>query len=308
MDSTYQVLKNNFGLNQAGDYVWSRQWQDVTDQYGNVGRIYQIRIGKWNGQPGVVEYNLTDPNSLHTYYAFSGPLVVNNGTVFTVLSPINANANQLHHTYGEPTCFTRGVLIATEAGLIAIEDLRLGDMVLTRDHGAKPVMWIGVQRLDAALLAQMPDLRPIRIRAGALGGGLPRRDLCVSPQHRMVLRNAIVNRMFGEAEVMVAAKHLLDQDGVDIAADDEGVEYYHFLLDQHEIVFAEGAETETLYTGPEALKSLNPAQRREILILFPELASLDHAALPQSALSFAPGRRARHLVQRAARNGQPLLT
>ena len=124
----------------------------------------------------------------------------------------------------------------------------------------------------------------------------------------MVLRNAIVNRMFGEAEVMVAAKHLLDQDGVDIAADDEGVEYYHFLLDQHEIVFAEGAETETLYTGPEALKSLNPAQRREILILFPELASLDHAALPQSALSFAPGRRARHLVQRAARNGQPLLT
>ncbi len=99
--------------------------------------------------------------------------------------------------------------------------------------------------------------------AGALGPGHPARPLVVSPQHRILVRSAIAQRMFGSAEVLVAAKQLLSLDGIDVAQDLETVEYFHILFDRHEIVFAKGTETESLYTGPQALRGIAaPRERR----------------------------------------------
>nr|AIA91314.1 CAZy families GT4 protein [uncultured Gluconobacter sp.] len=98
-----------------------------------------------------------------------------------------------------------------------IEDLRVGDLVLTKDDGPQPLRWISSRHVSAEMLAAHPNMRPIRIRAGALGEGLPLRDLIVSPQHRMLVRSKVAERMFGEEEVLVAAKHLLELDGVDVA-------------------------------------------------------------------------------------------
>ena len=204
----------------------------------------------------------------------------------------------------ESVCFTRGTMIETETGLAPIEEIRVGDMVRTKDHGLKPVLWIGCREMSPQTLEQHPEMRPIRITAGALGPGYPARDLCVSPQHRILVKSRIAIRMFGEEEVLIAAKKLLGVAGIQPVEHAGAVEYYHMLFDRHEIVFANGAEAESLFTGPEALKNLSPEARDEILTIFPELRDLDYRA--QLARSCPGGRRVAQAVARHVKNGKPL--
>ncbi|MFN4099176.1 MAG: Hint domain-containing protein, partial [Pararhodobacter sp.] len=202
-------------------------------------------------------------------------------------------------------CFVAGSLILTEHGEMAVEELEVGDLVLTKDDGLQPVRWIGFRKLSASALRGAPNLRPIRIRAGALGAGAPENDLLVSPQHRILVRSKITQRMLGAPEALIAAKHLLILDGVETAHDLEEVTYYHFLLDQHQVVVANGAETETLFTGPQALLSIGHDARQEILSLFPELLDIDYRAEPARPLS--NGRLGRALALRHHRNGKALV-
>ncbi|WCR15846.1 Hint domain-containing protein (plasmid) [Paracoccus seriniphilus] len=202
-------------------------------------------------------------------------------------------------------CFASGTMILTDNAQQAVETLQPGDLVMTRDRGAQPIRWIGSVMLDAATLQDNPNLRPIRIDAGALGNGTPANDLLVSPQHRVLVRSRIAQRMFGTDEVLVAARQLLKLDGVGVAEDLAEVEYVHFLFDRHEVVFSNGAETESLYTGAQAMKSVGPAARAEILSLFPELRDREQA--PESARNFPSGRLARKLVARHRQNGKPLV-
>lgn len=200
-------------------------------------------------------------------------------------------------------CFTHGTMIACPEGPRPVEDLKPGDLVITRDNGAQPIRWIGTRRVTAGL--SNPQLRPIRIRAGALGQGLPESDLLVSPQHRILVRSAIAQRMFGSAEVLVAAKQLLQLDGIDIAHDLAEVEYIHFIFDQHQIVLSNGAETESLYPGAEAVKTVGRAAREELFALFPQLRDLGFRA--DAARPLLSGRQGRRLAVRHAQNGKPLL-
>ena len=202
-------------------------------------------------------------------------------------------------------CFASGTLILTEGGELAIETLAVGDKVVTRDNGAKLIRWMGSRKVAAAGLARTPKLRPIRIRAGALGANTPSSDLIVSPQHRILVRSKIARKMFGADEVLVAAKQLVVLDGIDVAEDMESVEYFHILFDRHEVVFSNGAETESLYTGPEALKAVGKAAQDEIFTLFPELRDRDYAAAGARVL--ASGRTARRLAMRHAQHGRPLV-
>ncbi|AUM75662.1 hemolysin [Paracoccus jeotgali] len=201
-------------------------------------------------------------------------------------------------------CFTPGTMIATDQGEVAVEDLVAGDRVWTRDRGYQPISWIGSRRLNAAALDVSPNLRPIRIAAGALGNGTPERDLVVSPQHRILIRSAIAGRMFGADEVLVGAKHLVGLPGITVARDMAQVEYIHFLLDGHAIVRSNGAETESLYLGPEALKGIPDAARAEIRQLFPELI----ASAPEPARHLPRGRLARKLAERHAANERVLVS
>lgn len=208
---------------------------------------------------------------------------------------------------GAPLCFARGTLLDTPQGPRAIEHLRPGDLVITKDHGPRPIRWIGNRVISGATLARHENLRPILIRAGALGQNMPARDLIVSPQHRILLRSRVAQKIFGAREVLVAAKQLLQIDGIDICRDIEaGIDYFHMLFDQHEVVFANGAETESLYTGPQALKSVGQAALDEIFAIFPELQDADHQA--DGARVLASGRQGRKLVARHYANRQPLVS
>ncbi|QRZ14124.1 Hint domain-containing protein [Paracoccus methylovorus] len=222
-------------------------------------------------------------------------------------NPLNWNGNrysQWEEALRVP-CFTAGTLILTAHGEVPIEQIRVGDLVQTRDNGLQPVRWIGSRKLSAIELGAMPKLQPIRIRAGALGPDAPRQDLLVSPQHRVLVRSKIAQKMFGASEVLVAAKQLLQLDGFDIATDVSEVTYFHMLFDRHEVVTSNGAETESLYTGPEALKSVGKAAVEEIFALFPQLADPEH--VPEPARYLPSGRQARKLGLRHLQNHRPLI-
>lgn len=201
-------------------------------------------------------------------------------------------------------CFTRGTLIMTQHGEVPVETLKQGDFVLTADHGYQQLRWLGSRVLGCQQLRAQPKLRPIRIAAGALGVSMPAADLIVSPQHRVLVRSKIAQRMFGAAEVLVAAKQLLGLDGVEVVQHAKKVEYFHFMFDRHEVVFANGAPTESLYTGPEALKAVTPQGREEILAIFPELADISY--LPVACRPLVKGRLGRALAGRHKKNNKAI--
>lgn len=206
------------------------------------------------------------------------------------------------------TCFATGTLIETAEGMRPVHLLRVGDMVRTRDHGMQPLRWLGGRRLSAHDLAVNPKLNPIRIAAGALGRGMPARDLTVSPQHRILVRSAIAERMTGSAEVLIAAVHLLGHPGIERVEAQDGIGYWHLMFDRHEIVFAEGAEAESLYLGPMAVASMTDDALEELRALFPDLVGEQRDELPPTARPVMRGKPVAKLIERQVRNFKPLVS
>lgn len=206
----------------------------------------------------------------------------------------------------EIICFAAGTQIITSEGPISVENLEVGNLILTMDHGMQPLRWMGSKKLSSDDLTAHPKLKPIKISAGSLGNGTPMSDLFVSRQHRVLVRSVIAERMFGVEEVLVAAIKLVSLPGIDVVDDAQEVEYFHMLFDQHEIVFSNGAATESLFTGPEALKAVSEDARAEILELFPDIAA-QTALLPARHIP-EKGSLAKQLIARHLKNDKALLT
>ncbi|WP_299149975.1 tandem-95 repeat protein [uncultured Tateyamaria sp.] len=167
-------------------------------------------------------------------------------------------------------CFTPGTLIATPTGERRVEDLAVGDRVITRDNGIQEICWVGQRAMSGAEFANAAHLRPVLIQKDALGNGLPERDMLVSPQHRVLIASDKTALYFDESEVLVAAKHLTAMEGIDVV-DVSETTYIHVMFDQHEVILSDGAWTESFQPGDQTLASMGDAQRAEILELFPEL-------------------------------------
>lgn len=202
-------------------------------------------------------------------------------------------------------CFASGTLIDTPGGPVPVETLIAGRTVTTR-NGTGTIRWIGTRRLDVIDLMANPKLLPVVIRAGAFGNGQPHSDLRVSPQHRLAVRSKISQRIFGADEVLVPAKLMAHQDGLDcqIDGDVREVHYYHFMLDTHEVVLANGLWAETLYPGPDAMSFLTDDAREEIQAIFPEL--YDYGRSIPTILPLITGRDARALLARHVKARKPL--
>ncbi|TCL00471.1 Ca2+-binding RTX toxin-like protein [Shimia isoporae] len=170
----------------------------------------------------------------------------------------------------EIVCFTPGTKILTPMGEVSVENLSEGDLVVTRDNGLQAIRWAGSRSLSASELAARPELRPVMIRQGALGPNQPERDMMVSPNHRMLLVSEQAELLFEEREVLVAAKHLTHLNGVDVV-DVEDVTYIHIMCEQHEVVLADGAWSESFQPGDYSMQGIEEEQREEIYALFPEL-------------------------------------
>lgn len=183
--------------------------------------------------------------------SFSGSITLDDGTIL--------NFSEIENII----CFTPGTRIATPRGLVAVDDLKVGDLVVTRDHGLQPIRWVEGRTVPAK-----DRFAPIRIRKNVLSG--QDRDLIVSPQHRVLFQGYRSELLFGESEVLVSAIHLID--GLDVTqVEAEKVTYIHILFDQHEIIYAEGAATESFHPGDIGFSAVSDKAREELFAIFPEL-------------------------------------
>jgi len=234
-----------------------------------------------NGVPATVGSPVTLP---------SGDIVTlnANGTV-TIVS--DADTGEINFTYGIESstgatdigfvtvdtipCFVAGTMIRTPDGEVAVEDLQAGDLVITHDDGAQPVRWAGQRTVSA-----VDSFAPVHIKADTFGA---HRDLLVSPQHRVLIRDSLAELLFGEVEVLVAAKDLINDSTVRIQEGGD-VTYVHLLFDRHQVIFSQGLTTESFLPGPQTSHAFEQDIIDEICAIFPEID-------PDTGLGYSPSAR-----------------
>lgn len=163
-----------------------------------------------------------------------------------------------HHTEKRITRlpgFGPATMVMTPEGEVPVDWLATGDRVLTRDHGAQPILWIGRHRVGAGDIAANPMLAPLWIGAGALGPGCPQHPTALAPLHRVLIDGPLVELNIGVPEGLARITDLAD--GVHVTDGDAGpVQYTQLLLPCHEVVQANGFWAETLHLDPDALALL----------------------------------------------------
>lgn len=204
------------------------------------------------------------------------------------LPPRGTDLWVVHHTIGARSrtdfgpdgggviCFTPGTRIGTPNGSMQVEALKVGDLVQTKDNGAQPIEWVGTRHMTGARLFAMPQLRPIRIRTGALGIKSPSQELLVSPEHRMLVSGDIARELFNTPEVLIAAKDLVDGRLISTDVHAHAVTYIHLLLPQHNVLWANGLQTESFHPANTALSSVADEDRARLLHRHPDIMHDPH--------------------------------
>ncbi len=165
-------------------------------------------------------------------------------------------------TLNSVPCFVEGTHILCERGDVPVEDLQPDDLVLTRDEGFQPLRWVGSRTVEGTA-----QFAPIRIAAGTFGD---HKELWVSPLHRVLIRDSLAELLFGDSEVLVAAKDLVNDHSVR-RSEMPSVTYFHLLFDRHQVIISEGLATESFLPGPQIHDSFEDEIVREICDLFPEM-------------------------------------
>jgi hypothetical protein len=272
---TEVLIKDNdsdFSDNDGNQRLDGRQTIDGTSYANNTvveaefGLTLSDGVNTWQ----VVGFNAN--NSSPSYATIEGLAFVGgpggfppDGVALTVVSaqefPTFSSTS-----YATPICYDKGALILTDRGLRPVETLRAGDRVQTADNGLRPIRWIdGRHGIAAGRFA------PVEIAAGILGA---QTSLRVSQQHRILVQGPQAELMFGEAEVFVPAIHLVDGHGIRLIERGR-VQYFHLLLDEHDVVFANGVASESLHVAG----SQEPTRTLETQF-FPELKSFSGLASP----------------------------
>lgn len=242
----------------AGDTIDGGDGTDTLNLFG--AGPYSIFYDPLNSENGVVTFL---DSQLHATFT-NIESIVNVAPPPPILVPDPADCPPI------VACFTLGTMITTPTGVTKIESLKKGDFVWTRDHGYKPILWIGTQIMSGQVLRDDRTLQPIMIQSGALGEDCPSRDMMVSPQHRILLTGARAELLFGAGEVLVKAKHLVSQPGIDVMALTE-VTYVHLMFDKHEIILGDGAWSESFQPSDRSISGLDAEQRQELDMIFPEI-------------------------------------
>lgn len=197
-------------------------------------------------------------------------------------------------------CFSAETMILTPSGAVPVGDLRVGDQIITRDYGAQPIRWVARRKVMRDQIVEQPNLGPIRIAPNAFGAQMPTTPLVLSPQHRVLVRSAVVRRMTGDQEALVSIKHLQGYPGIAPVETPADVTYVHIALSQHDIVYANGLPAETLFPGKMVLESLSSEDQMGLRRLFAETE-------PSRARHFLTRREAQTLMRRHLKNRLALI-
>jgi len=253
-----EVITYDLGSGTISTFVDSLAVVNLTATYGD---------GTTQSYSNVVMYQDAAGNLFLTNSNYAGTNL-NSGTGASIQSvnvtsiTSTAYTGLYQHALQDFVCFAAGTMIRTETGEKLIETLRIGDRIMTKDRGAQELRWVG-----SRTVAAKGKFAPIMIKQGTMGN---EHDLKVSPQHRMLVEGWKAELLYGEVEVLVAAKHLINDDTI-FALEGGEVEYFHILFDRHEIVYANGAASESFHPGEIGMGSIAEEAREEIFLLFPEL-------------------------------------
>jgi len=263
----------------------------VTDTGGTEHIVKVVVVQMTNGDAFVVDY-----------FGSDFPLANIDTLELTSVGGTNYSGYHASATVDTaPLCFTAGTIIQTLDGPKPVEMLRIGQQIATLDNGMQTIRWIGSSYMTTPF-----SHAPIVFAPSSLGKGIPVQTLSVSPQHRIMVSSKIAERVTATPQILVAAKRLLEIDGVSQASADTPVQYWHILFDTHQIVFANGVPSESLLLGRQAQKALSPAALAEIAAIFPQLTRPD-APPRRSARPIPTKRGQKHVVHRHHRNSQPVL-
>jgi hypothetical protein len=232
----------------------------VLDQNGNI--IYDQTVTS----PGNVNFSFTSTTNNYTVIFADG------SSGGALGNPVISNV-----VFDVPfvVCFAKDTRILTESGEIAVQALRIGDKVITRDNGAQEICWIGSKTVMGS-----GDFAPVLFQQGAMGNT---RDLRVSPQHRVLLTDWRAELLFGASEILVPAQSMVN--GRTIRREyTSAVTYYHLLFAHHQVICSDGLWSESFFPGAYALRGIDQVQRQEVLSLFPQLAGGASAYGPSARL------------------------
>ncbi len=255
-DEDNHVITDGGNLVGTGTEVESESFHFVRELDSNgvpFGPEIQITVFSQNGQTSNIWGMSTDT-----------PLT--DGAQYIKVGGSNNGSSE----YEDFVCFTAGTMITTREGEKRIEDICVGDRVVTRDNGVQTVRWIGSRHLAMPQSSKQWHLSPVRIKAGALGNGLPVRDTVFSPNHRILLSHPEIELISGHGEVFAEAKKLVGKNGIEADRVSQ-VTYFHMMFDQHEVVLSNDMWSESFLPGPVAVGNLDANQRNELFDVFPEL-------------------------------------
>ena len=227
----------------AGIFVQGDEGDETTGDVLNLGTL---------GNRNDIIYS----NTNDALGGLSGTLVLEDGTLLTF-----ENIEKI-------ICFTPGTMIDTPFGTRAVETLKAGDLVMTRDGGPQPLKWVGARSMPCT-----PETTPILFEDGALEGQTA--PLMVSPQHKMLVSHFAAELLFGHDEVFCSAKHMLGSKIKRVAQ--KMVTYVHIMLETHQVITANGVETESFHAGPEGMQALSEDAKEDLFTVFPALKTDPYA-------------------------------
>ena len=166
---------------------------------------------------------------------------------------VRADRDTAAAKFGDVACvrFAKGTHITLASGAqVPIEELKIGDRVLTRDAGPQEIRWIGETTVRA-----VGDYAPVVITEGAL---FNTRDLVLSPDHRLFIYQREDRLGAGRSEVLVKVRHLINDDSV-YQQDGGFYDFFQILFDDHQIIYAEGIAAETLLVDARTRAALPEA-------------------------------------------------
>lgn len=223
---------------------------------GGSHSIMLLRTKTDNGAPGSTATATITAGQIATSGTVAAPAGKWNAIQFKASGTAGSDFLTLNSITSTVNCFLSGTLIATEAGETPVEALKPGDLLRTADGRLTPVTWLGHFNVDTRL--QHPaKVNPVRITAGALGNGLPKRDLHLSLDHAIELGGVLYN-----AGALVNGRSIYQVTKMPTP----GFTYYHVETEAHELLLAEGVEAESFidYAGRDTFD--NAAEAKDRLI------------------------------------------
>lgn len=267
-------LDGDFTSDEVGSDA--NQTAIINDMDGNEiasGQVYSELYFDIQNPSGETFYlDVIEINGFFVGFIASPPLET--GVSYNEIRSRDVRSDEEDHDFGDSRltysalgsvpCFHQGTTLMTDEGPQPVDWIRPGDRVLTKDHGFQPVIWSNRTVISKAHLKFAQCLRPVKIAAQSVNGEIPKNDLLLSPDHRILLKSPMIQMLFGHEEVFTAIKTVTNGDTVAQTLPDHAISYFHILFEQHEVILAEGLWVESFFPGKMALAALPAKMQAQI--------------------------------------------